>query len=111
MATGVPGNLTISPNSRAPGLFYINRGQLWQYINATSIFHVNVVNTTTVVPGMQDIPVQLVLDSKRTGIKSGSFRWKGTMLYYDYGQQTNQGVYYSCAVEGGGTNLFMFLKP
>ncbi|KAJ7591059.1 hypothetical protein C8J56DRAFT_1047287 [Mycena floridula] len=108
---GSPGNLTISSNSKAPPLFYIYQNRLWQMVNETSIFHVSVVNTTTPFPGTTDIPMQLVLDTKRSGI-TGSWSWRGTMLLFDRtGMTSSPGPFYTCTGPTGETGVFLFLKP
>lgn len=99
---GQPGNLTLTPNTRAPPLFYINRNQLWQYNNETAIYYVNVMNTTKT----SHFPLQLVLGKRKTGFISGIWQWRGTMLYYDQGQKGLTGLYYNCPA-----GLFMYLQP
>ncbi|KAK7049528.1 hypothetical protein VNI00_005559 [Paramarasmius palmivorus] len=107
---GTFGNLSIVPDNRLPPpLFYINQNHLWQFANASAIFHVNIVNTTEVVHPTGQVPLQLTLDTKRKGITNGSFRWRGDMLHYDIGGATNGGVYYHCPTADGG-RLIMFLK-
>ncbi|KAF8076379.1 hypothetical protein FPV67DRAFT_414750 [Lyophyllum atratum] len=103
---GQPGNLTVAPNTRVPSLFYIHRNQLWQFHNETSIYPVNVLNST-----MTGFPLQLIVGKKSAGIRSGSWRWHGTMLYYDQGSAGNGGLYYSCTMEDGSNGVFMFLQP
>ncbi|TFK43537.1 hypothetical protein BDQ12DRAFT_731546 [Crucibulum laeve] len=104
---GSLGNLTVAPNSREPPLFYIYQNQLWQFTNETTIYPVNVVNVT----GTSDFPLQLVLGTKREGVSTGSWRWRGAMLYYDQGTKGNQGLFYSCITESELPGVFMFLKP
>ncbi|RDB22858.1 hypothetical protein Hypma_010204 [Hypsizygus marmoreus] len=104
---GHPGKLTILPNTKAPPLFYINRNKLWQFNNETSIFHVNVLNETQ----SDGYPLQLVVGKKQTGLTGGSWRWRGTMLYYDHGPAGNSGLYYSCRLADGSYGVFMFLRP
>ncbi|KAG7096966.1 hypothetical protein E1B28_004363 [Marasmius oreades] len=104
------GNLTVSPNSYPPPMFYIRNNQLFLYANETSIFNVNVVNTTTMAPPTGEFPLQLVVDRKRKGVTNGAWRWMGTMLDYEFEGRNNGGVYYHCSSEGGGRNLVLFLK-
>ncbi|KAG6861610.1 hypothetical protein C0995_014517 [Termitomyces sp. Mi166 len=56
-------------------------------------------------------PIQLVAGKKAAGSKDGSWRWRGTMLYYDQGSLGNSGLYYNCRLADGSYGLFMFLKP
>ena len=92
----------------SPPLFYIHNSQLFYYHNMTTILHMNVINSTLTSP----FPYQLMVGTKQEGIKSGHFRWQGTMLYYDRGTGTNGGAFYSCKDPTGGlTGLFMFLQP
>ncbi|KAF4574604.1 hypothetical protein EYR36_005952 [Pleurotus pulmonarius] len=101
---GTPGNLTLIQNTQPP-MYFINQNWLWQINNETSIFRVNVVNTT----GVAEMPLQLKLGTKAEGIKTGSWRWRGTMLYYDQTSGDSQGLFYSCPA-GDNTGIFMFLK-
>ncbi|EEB91668.1 hypothetical protein MPER_09941, partial [Moniliophthora perniciosa FA553] len=98
LAPSVPGNL---------GNLSVN--QLWQFQNQSAIFHVNVVNTTEPHHPTGEIPLQLTLDTQRKGITNGNFRWRGTMLHYDFGGRTNGGVYYHCPTPDGA-KLLLFLK-
>ncbi|KAF9259509.1 hypothetical protein L218DRAFT_827043, partial [Marasmius fiardii PR-910] len=104
------GNLTASPNAYPPPLFYIRNNQLLLYANETSIFNVNVINTTTVAHPTNEIPLQLVVDRKRKGVTSGSWSWMGTMLHYEFGGRNNGGVYFLCKDEAGDEKLILFLK-
>ncbi|GLB33803.1 hypothetical protein LshimejAT787_0106870 [Lyophyllum shimeji] len=104
---GQPGNLTVLHNARAPSLFYINRGQLWQFHNESAIYPVNVVNSTSIT----GFPLQLVTGKKQAGIRSGTWRWQGTVLNYDQGSRGNTGLFYSCTLEDGTSGVFMFLQP
>ncbi len=112
IATDQVGKLTITPRARETRtpLFYLNRGRLFQFINDTTIFSVNVVNTTEEAPGVPEIPLQLVLSEKTGGISSGSWGWKGTMLVYQLGSNNNSGVYYDCMLPQGGHGVLTFLK-
>ena len=91
-------------------MFYIRNNQLFHYINETFIVKVNVVNTTTIVPPTGEVPLQLVVDTKRKAVKNGSWLWRGTMLHYEYSGRSNGGVYYTCPAEGGGSKLVTFLR-
>lgn len=108
---GTPGNLTVAQNYKAPPLFYINGGQLWQPINETTIFSVNLLNTTHVPFADGNYPLQLVLAPKQNGIRGGYWRWDGTMLYYDNPPLGNQGLFYTCYNEAGLNGVFLFLRP
>ncbi|KDQ64496.1 hypothetical protein JAAARDRAFT_228050 [Jaapia argillacea MUCL 33604] len=103
---GVPGNVSVYPNP-SPPYFFVRNDQLWQITNDTSILAVNVVNTT----GVADVPLKLMVGKKRSGITNGSWRWRGTMLYYEQGSNSNQGVYYVCIEKTGHSGVYMFLKP
>lgn len=109
--SGTPGNLTVAQNYKAPPLFYINGGQLWQPINETTIFSVNLLNTTHVPFADGNYPLQLVLAPKQNGIRGGYWRWDGTMLYYDNPPLGNQGLFYTCYNEAGLNGVFLFLRP
>ncbi|KAF9075829.1 hypothetical protein BDP27DRAFT_1285556, partial [Rhodocollybia butyracea] len=106
------GNLSITSNtdpSRLP-LFYIHRNRLWKYINDTSIHAVNIVNGTEVEPRTNQVPLQLMLEERPRGIDQGIWRWQGTMLIYQLGNANNSGVYFDCAMPGGGVGLWTFLQ-
>lgn len=90
-----------------PPLFFINQSQLWQFYNDSAIYPVNVMNTT----GVAQAPLQLVLGARRAGMTGGSWRWWGTMLRYDLGKGSNNGLFYTCPTEGGASGVFMFLEP
>ncbi|KAL0949981.1 hypothetical protein HGRIS_009995 [Hohenbuehelia grisea] len=102
---GHPGNLTYIQNQQPP-LFLINQNWLWQINNETSIYRVNVLNTT----GVENLPLQLVLGTKAEGIKTGTWRWRGSMLYYDQANGDHQGLFYSCPSADGGFGIFMYIK-
>jgi hypothetical protein len=111
---GQTGNLTIQLTYRGnPPNFYVNNNRLWLYNNETSIFHVNAVNITTRAGyhPVQGHPLQLSVNTKREGLMDGVWRWRGTMLYYDYGKYGNSGLYYLCTLNDGTKGVFMFLKP
>ncbi|KAG2020967.1 hypothetical protein CC2G_006247 [Coprinopsis cinerea AmutBmut pab1-1] len=91
------GNLTILVHQLTPPHFIINRRQLYYYMNSTTVFPVNVVNTT--LPDRP--PLQLIVGKKREGLKGGSWRFAGSMLYYDYpGNAGSQGIFWSCQMPG-----------
>lgn len=90
-----------------PPLFYIHNDQLWHYHNASTILPVNVQNATL----SSQLPLQLVVGSKREGVKGGGWRWQGTQLVYEQGKASNSGVYYSCQDTNGLMGLFMFMTP
>jgi len=102
---GHPGNLT-HVRGQEPPMFLVNHDWLWQINNQTSVFRVNVLNTTRV----GHLPFQLVLGDKWAGIGTGMWRWRGTMLYYDQENGDHQGIFYSCPTPGGGVGLFMHIK-
>ena len=105
-AAGLTGNVTVK-NDYSPPLFYIHNNQLWNFHNASTIYPVNVVNATQ----SSQLPLQIVVGkAKGDVVKGGSWRWQGTMLFYEYGSAHNSGVYYSCQDTNGFMGLFLFLK-
>ncbi|OCH92879.1 hypothetical protein OBBRIDRAFT_790737 [Obba rivulosa] len=102
---GLPGNMTVYRN-RSPPLFYIYGDQLYHYHNDSTILPVNVYNTT----GAQDLPLQIKAGTMEDGVKGGIWRWQGTMLQYERGTQTNQGLFYHCDDPNGLKGLFLFLQ-
>lgn len=94
-------------NTKVPPLFYIHNDQLWLFHNASTILPVNVQNSTL----SSQLPLQLVVGKQREGVKGGGWRWQGTMLVYEQGRATNNGVYYSCQDTSGLMGLFMFMIP
>ncbi|KII95202.1 hypothetical protein PLICRDRAFT_34039 [Plicaturopsis crispa FD-325 SS-3] len=103
---GTPGNATIG-QTNSPPLFFINKEQLYQFTNATHILPVNVYNSTAVRGGL---PLRLATGDKLEGIGGGSWRWKGTMLYYDYGAKSNNGLFYLCQYRTA-PGVYMNLDP
>ena len=53
---------------------------------------------------------QLVVGDRTGGVSGGRWRWQGTRLFYENGEQTNQGLFYSCADVNGLNGLFLFLQ-
>lgn len=45
--SGLPGNITLVSGSAQPGLFYLYRHQLYNYVNETCIYPVSAVNVST----------------------------------------------------------------
>lgn len=76
-------------------------------MNETTIFPVNVINATET----SDFPLQLIVGHKPKRIANGTWRWKGTMLFYDSDTTGNQGIYYGCKIKNGTSGVFMFLQP
>ena len=93
ISAGHPGNITLVPGTDQPGLFYIYRHQLYNYVNETFIYPVATVNASTSSP---DEPLQLVAGEPSDAVSGGRWRWAGTRLMYDLGERTNRGQYYSC---------------
>ncbi|KAF8913892.1 hypothetical protein CPB84DRAFT_1757840 [Gymnopilus junonius] len=106
---GTIGNITIRAEARSGSpLFYINRNHLWLLVNETTVYPVNIHNSTT----FHDLPMQLVLGKQKQGITTGTWRWKGTQLYYDMpGGQSNMGLYFHCLTSSGQFNTFMSPIP
>ncbi|THH19781.1 hypothetical protein EW146_g1454 [Bondarzewia mesenterica] len=105
---GLPGNATITYMPEPP-LFFVNHDQLFQYTNDSHILNVNVVNTTA--SNEDPMPYKIVLGNKRAGLLDTVWRWRGILLHFDHGGQTNQGLYYSCLNKAGIWNVYMFLQP
>lgn len=103
---GSTGNATVR-RSRTPALFYIHNNQLWNYYNASTIYPVHVVNSTL----SSQLPLQIVVGDpgRQKVVKGGSWRWQGTMLFYEHGSAHNSGVYYSCQDTNGLMGLFTYL--
>jgi hypothetical protein len=96
--------------------FILSNGQLYNYVNETAVFPVNIINASHIIQSTKEypvfLPVQLALGGRREGIGAGTWRWRGTMLYYDHGNtgQSNGGVFYKCAPDNDSEGLFMFLQ-
>ncbi|KAL9712710.1 hypothetical protein Ac2012v2_003947 [Leucoagaricus gongylophorus] len=103
---GTPGNLTAATEDRQPEWFYIRQNQLYQVINSTAIYSVNIKNMT----GTPDFPLQLLSSQKRSGNSYGVWRWQGSMLFYEEGKLSNGGLFYECLVPGGKPGIFTFLR-
>lgn len=94
-------------NTQDPPLFYINQNQLWLLVNDTTVYPVNVHNST----GTHELPMQLVLGRKRDGLTQGIWRWKATSLFYEFpGGKTNSGLYFRCMTESGLFNVFLSVE-
>ncbi|PPQ77774.1 hypothetical protein CVT25_011209 [Psilocybe cyanescens] len=105
---GELGNLSIISNTYEPPYFYISQNQLWLLVNETTVYPVNVHNST----GIHELPMQLILGKKKEGIVQGTWRWKATSLYYDFpGGKSNNGLYFRCLLESGAFNVFMSIIP
>ncbi|EJD01499.1 uncharacterized protein FOMMEDRAFT_169608 [Fomitiporia mediterranea MF3/22] len=99
---GVAGPATIFENT-SPPLFYIHNGQLWQPTNLTSILRVNVLNVTATNDSSgspHPAPLKIELGEDAKGL-DGTWRWRGTKLFFDYGKRTNNGLYFSCPTRNG----------
>lgn len=121
---GQAGNLTIKGNTKNPASYFVRKNQLYQYVNDTTIYPVNVYNVT--LP--RTPPLQLRTSRKAEGLKGGSWRFAGSMLYYDFPGRDDeymlkensadaqyldqiyrsQGLFYNCAFSDGGQGVFMF---
>lgn len=129
----MPGNAIIN-SAPSPLPFFVSPrdGQLYQVVNATTVLHVNVLNTTrtpdahplgsayaqarlelALAPNTPHSPLKLELAPTRApGAPVGAWRWQGTMLYYDdKAERTNSGVFYQCVDRDGPHGLYMFLEP
>lgn len=104
---GLPGDAVIYEN-RSPPLFYINKGQLWQMTNQTSILRVNVVNVTD--SALDPLPLKLEVGETKKGISGGEWHWRGTMLFYDLGSQSNKGLFYNCRLTNGKKAVYLSLE-
>ena len=103
----MPGSAMIYENPNPP-LFYVYKDQLWQVTNETYILRVNLMNVTETDD--HPLPLKLELDTKPQGIKGGEWRWKGTALYFDLGNESNGGIYFSCKKGHGYQGLYTSLK-
>ncbi|KAH8105955.1 hypothetical protein BXZ70DRAFT_917551 [Cristinia sonorae] len=108
---GLPGNATVY-RAKSPPLFYIRNDQLWHFHNETTIYPVQVHNSTA----SSELPLQVVVGdkpgklTKRTEVKGGLWRWQGTMLRYEQGSHSTP-VFYSCQDTNGLMGLFLFVEP
>lgn len=103
---GLPGDAVIFEN-RSPPLFYVNKGQLYQMTNQTSILYVNVMNVTNVEREL--FPLKLEVSETKKGISGGEWFWRGTMLHYDLNGKTNKGLYYNCRLSNGKKAVYVGL--
>lgn len=55
-------------------------------------------------------PYKLELSENSEGTQGGVWRWRGTMLHFDLGKQTNQGLYFSCQTTEGTRGVYMTLE-
>ncbi|TEB30263.1 hypothetical protein FA13DRAFT_1734102 [Coprinellus micaceus] len=118
---GVPGNVTMKVNARVPDTFFVRKGQLYQYVNDTTIYPVNVHNVT--MPRVP--PLQLRAERKPDGLRGGTWRFAGSMLYYDFPGRDDdyvlkennaeylkyfrsQGLFYYCDFYETTSGVFMF---
>jgi len=102
------GNITISVDSKAPPMFFINKNQLWLLVNETAVYPVNMRNTT----GTHELPLQLTVGKKKEGITNGIWNWKSTMLFYDTpAGRSNDGLFFNCLTANGLRNVFTSLVP
>lgn len=64
-------------------------------------------------PGTPHNPLKLEMSSRKAqGSQLGTWKWTGSMLYYeDRAGRTNSGVYYQCMDRDGPHGLYMFLAP
>ncbi|TFK28747.1 hypothetical protein FA15DRAFT_574575, partial [Coprinopsis marcescibilis] len=94
---GAFGNLTLLPNYRLPPLYYLKKDRIWQYVNDTTVFPLNVLNVTASAAENRHPPFQLTLGRKIEGVEGGLWRWSGSMLYYDFpGKTETQGLFFMC---------------
>lgn len=107
-------------NAKNPSVFYVRKNQLYQYVNDTTIYPVNVHNVT--IPRVP--PLQLRLGKNLDGLKGGTWRFAGSMLYYDFPGRDeellkenqpeylkhyrSQGLFYICDFPDGTSGVFMF---
>ena len=108
-------------NARVPDTFFVRKGQLYQYVNDTTIYPVNVYNVT--MPRVP--PLQLRTERKPDGLRGGTWRFAGSMLYYDFPGRDDdyvlkennaeylkyfrsQGLFYYCDFYDTTSGVFMF---
>lgn len=105
--TGNPTNLTIRSNAgprfTEPPVFFIKNEQLYQLNNQSSVFHVNVMNTTELSNSRdpadaQSHKLRMEITPQKRGVR-GVWKWKGTMLHFEHGGISNRGVFYGCQEE------------
>jgi len=107
---GLPGNATIF-KSKSPPLFYIHNNQLWHFHNESTILPVQLRNSTT----QARHPLRVVVGdnepeaTRQTRVKGGSWRWQGTMLWYDHGQHSTP-LFHSCITRDGPLGLFLYIE-
>jgi hypothetical protein len=113
---GTPTNLTIrsnaSPRFTEPPIFFIKNYQLYQLNNASSVFHVNVLNTTLPTDASrEDHPLRIEITPQKKGIQ-GVWKWKQSMLFFEQGKLSNRGVFYACQdkLSGSTTSVITYLK-
>lgn len=107
---GIIANLTLLPNFKQPPIYYINKDILWQYINATTILPVNVHNVTISAQSNAHPHYQIKLGKKVEGVK-GSWRFAGSMLYYDFpGKAETVGLFHKCHPATGWEGIFMYAQ-
>ena len=106
----MPGPAAIFEHN-APPPFYIHNGQLWQPTNLTSILRANVLNVTSIEQKgiIQPAPLKIELSEEAKGI-DGTWRWQGTKLYFESGNRSNRGLYFSCVTNGGARGLYTALE-
>ncbi|TFL06020.1 hypothetical protein BDV98DRAFT_580077 [Pterulicium gracile] len=104
---GNPTNLTIRSNAgprfTEPPVFFIKNEQLYQLNNQSSVFHVNVMNTTELSNSRdpadaQSHKLRMEITPQKRGVR-GVWKWKGTMLHFEHGGISNRGVFYGCQEE------------
>ena len=108
LSVGEPGSATVL-ETPSPPLFYTSGSQLWQPTNASYILRAGVLNVTD--DATHPAPLKLELANEATGINGGTFRWRGTKLYYDFGTRTNNGLYFSCQDKNGTVGVYTALEP
>ncbi|KAL5507870.1 hypothetical protein ACEPAH_5488 [Sanghuangporus vaninii] len=107
---GAPGPAAIFEHN-SPPLFYIHNGQLWQPTNLTSILRVNVLNVTSIEQKgiIHPAPLKIEISEEPKGL-DGTWRWSGTKLYFEVGNRSNKGLYFSCVTNGGARALYTALE-
>ena len=91
-----------------PPLFFVGRGQLYQYVNESFILPVNVLNSTA--SDDDPMPYKLVVGDTHQGLSNTYWKWRGEQLHFDHQDKTNEALFYACwdhTSKQTGTYLFL----
>jgi hypothetical protein len=101
---GKPSNVTIKTHHGHPPVFYVYQRQLWLMKNETTVWPVNVYNTTGIFP----LPMQLRVAEKQEGI-AGRWWWEGQTLNFDANGRSSveSRLFYVCFTNQNDWNVFL----